>query len=69
MIKAIVRRIVDYQVNTGNLKSEERNIYLYGYQMPNYGDAPEDIQYIEAGIDWYWDEKKQNWLSDCEDIE
>lgn len=33
MIKAIVRRIVDYQVNTGNLKSEERNIYLYGYQM------------------------------------
>jgi RHS repeat-associated protein len=37
--------------------------------MPNYGDAPEDIQYIEAGIDWYWDEKKQNWLSDCEDIE
>lgn len=33
MIQVIVKKLVDYQINIGTLSEDEREIYLYGYQM------------------------------------
>ena len=33
MLKAVIKKIVDAQIKKGMLQEEERNIYLYGYQM------------------------------------
>lgn len=33
MIESIVRKLVDHQIEIGTLSEDEREIYLYGYQM------------------------------------
>lgn len=33
MFEVVVKRIVNNQIENGNLREEDRNIYLYGYQM------------------------------------
>ncbi len=33
MFEQTVKKIVDHQISTGSLKEEDRNVYLYGYQM------------------------------------